>query len=454
MAQVPSKETIEESFHGASTRKVYKTYQNQFVAFCKENKRGLLPEQASAKECTDFFHYLYSNGKSARTIDSAKAALVAFFTTKNITPNQARDAEAKRYVVGLQKYNKLNNLDEVKKAHPLSVFELSAVMNAFAVYHPFVGALYRFMFCGCFLGCFRISEMLNLRWNDVDLGNDENGQYLSVRLRWHKKASVEDDCQIYHLVDEKSYPCLKICGLYSDYLDVLQKSCSQISQDAFVFPHYTMLANGILSCLQEAVQNTPYLPIGISLHSMRRGCNFFRVFEWSDAKTLCEYLVTRSISNEIDPRILLHSGRSQGDAITEKSTQILPFDVDSIATALYEKLEQSLPKPSKAQSTAKRQESIAVFLNQKSIPTARSAKDVWQQWITADPKVELRRPLKDFTKSIILSDRNRYSERQTIALAFSKYQDLAQFEAAYAGYTDSYAKLLHEVRKRKRSNCL
>ncbi|KAF0740125.1 hypothetical protein Ae201684P_016649 [Aphanomyces euteiches] len=178
MAQVPSKETIEESFHGASTRKVYKTYQNQFVAFCKENKRGLLPEQASAKECTDFFHYLYSNGKSARTIDSAKAALVAFFTTKNITPNQARDAEAKRYVVGLQKYNKLNNLDEVKKAHPLSVFELSAVMNAFAVYHPFVGALYRFMFCGCFLGCFRISEMLNLRWNDVDLGNDENGQYL------------------------------------------------------------------------------------------------------------------------------------------------------------------------------------------------------------------------------------------------------------------------------------
>ncbi|KAH9075971.1 hypothetical protein Ae201684P_012461 [Aphanomyces euteiches] len=175
---------------------------------------------------------------------------------------------------------------------------------------------------------------------------------------------------------------------------------------------------------------------------------------WSDAKTLCEYLVTRSISNEIDPRNLLRSGRSQGDAITEKSTQILPFDVDSIATALYEKLEQSLPKPSKAQSTTKRQESIAVFLNQKSIPTARSAKDVWQRWFTADPKVGLRRPLKDFTKSIILSDKKRYSERQTIALAFSKYQNLAQFEAAYAGYTDSYAKLLHEVRKRKRSNCL
>ncbi|CAK4791347.1 unnamed protein product [Aphanomyces euteiches] len=165
---------------------------------------------------------------------------------------------------------------------------------------------------------------------------------------------------------------------------------------------------------------------------------------WSDAKTLCEYLVTRSISNEIDPRNLLRSGRSQGDAITEKSTQILPFDVDSIATALYEKLEQSLPKPSKAQSTTKRQESIAVFLNQKSIPTARSAKDVWQRWFTADPKVGLRRPLKDFTKSIILSDKKRYSERQTIALAFSKYQNLAQFEAAYAGYTDSYAKLLHE----------
>ena len=71
-----------------------------------------------------------------------------------------------------------------------------------------------------------------------------------------------------------------------------------------------------------------------------------------------------------------------------------------------------------------------------------------------DPKIGLHRPLKEFTKQMVHSDRKRYSERQTIALAFNKYQDLAQFEGAYAGYTDSYAKLLHEVRKRKRNNCL
>jgi hypothetical protein len=49
---------------------------------------------------------------------------------KKISPNPARDADTKNYVVGLQKYNKQNNIDEEKKAHPLEVHELSIIINS------------------------------------------------------------------------------------------------------------------------------------------------------------------------------------------------------------------------------------------------------------------------------------------------------------------------------------
>ncbi len=126
--QVPSKETIQGSFHAKNTIRAYKTYQNQFIEFCRQQKNGLNPIEARSSDCTDFFHYLYSNGKKARTIDSAKTALVALFTEKKVSPNPAKDSETKRYVIGLQKYNKQNNIDEEKKAHPLSAFELSTVI--------------------------------------------------------------------------------------------------------------------------------------------------------------------------------------------------------------------------------------------------------------------------------------------------------------------------------------
>ncbi|KAF0703193.1 hypothetical protein AaE_015500, partial [Aphanomyces astaci] len=72
-----SKKTIEDSFLGASTRRTYKTYQMQFETFMRTHKDGVEPHAAGTEECTDFFHFMYSQGKKARTIDQAKSALIA-----------------------------------------------------------------------------------------------------------------------------------------------------------------------------------------------------------------------------------------------------------------------------------------------------------------------------------------------------------------------------------------
>ncbi|ETV74051.1 hypothetical protein H257_11363 [Aphanomyces astaci] len=142
---VPHKAAIQGSFRSKSTLRTYQTYQNQFAKFCKD-VIAIDPAGATPGACTDFFHLLYSLSKTARTVDSAKTALVAYFQALKVDPNPARDVESNQYVV----------------AHPLSVYELSLLVNSLASPHMFVGALYRFLLCASYIGCFRISEMLNL----------------------------------------------------------------------------------------------------------------------------------------------------------------------------------------------------------------------------------------------------------------------------------------------------
>ncbi|RHZ15375.1 hypothetical protein DYB31_006706 [Aphanomyces astaci] len=113
----------------------------QFETFMRTNKQRVEPHAAGTEECTDFFHFMYSQGKKTRTIDQAKSALIAYLNAKGLKPNPAQDASTRRYIVGLQKYNNQNNIDEKKKAHTLTVIELSTLLNALSSSHPFVGTM-------------------------------------------------------------------------------------------------------------------------------------------------------------------------------------------------------------------------------------------------------------------------------------------------------------------------
>ncbi|ETV89929.1 hypothetical protein H310_15229 [Aphanomyces invadans] len=143
MKRTPTKQAIQDAFHGASTRRTYLTYQRQFEAYCARYKSGLNPKAATIEDGTDFLHQLYSLGRKARTEDSAKTALMSYFKESNISPNPAQDTHGKRYVIGLQKFNRQKNVDDEKKAHPLTVHELSTLMNLFANHNPFVAAMFQ-----------------------------------------------------------------------------------------------------------------------------------------------------------------------------------------------------------------------------------------------------------------------------------------------------------------------
>ncbi|KAF0717367.1 Aste57867_2333 [Aphanomyces stellatus] len=483
MDDVPTKETIQASFHGASTKCTYATYQRQFETFFGTANPNKDPSQATTHDCTDFLHHLLR----------AKTAFVSYFKQRKIDPNPAQAVETKQYVVGLQKYNSQHNIDDEKKAHPLTVHKISLLVNSLAQLNTFMAAMLRFLLCACYLGCFRISEMLALKWSDVDLGDSPGGHFVSVHLRWHKKASVEKECQVYNLVDEQAYPCLRVCGFYDEYVNSVRATLMNVTKDSFVFPQVICLNGGSVKVnwakameqkilrkqIYDIVESTPSLSVNISLHSIRRGGCFYRVFEsperkfnfrelmawcrWEDTKTCCEYLVTKSLSDAIDPRRPLqtrHRGPHGVDVdptnVTATANQIAQYI--HVVSNLQGERTISLPTPSSAISSKQSsiankpaqlaQRSMQDFVVPKIVPTARSAKDAWEQWFSGHA------PLKDYTKSMIKSDRKKYSERQTIATAFTKYQTYSHFEQAYAGYTETYSNLLHEVRKRKRENRL
>ncbi|ETV67538.1 hypothetical protein H257_16269 [Aphanomyces astaci] len=374
----------------------------------------------------------------------------------------ALDTAVRHYIVGLPKYNKQNNVDEEKKTHPLTAQELSTVVNALASLHPFLGSMRRFLF----LGCFRMSGVLALRWNDVQIVSDSNGRYLSVRLRRHKKAGVEEDRQVYYF-DESSFPCLLVCGFHDDYTAKLQACCVNLTNTAFVFPNVVMQHNGVpkvewyrgleqanlRKSLGDLVDATPDLPIRISLHSLRRwgrftvcsnqgsAASFSLWCRWMDANTCCKYLVTQSISNDIDPRNLLRTSKFQ------HSTLSACRSVDAVGQASLQEHTVGRHVPTKVRT----QRSMDRYVARKSIPTAHSAREASQQWFVAGPNIGLVCALKDYTKDMIKLDRKKYSERLMLAMAFIKFQTFDQFEAAYTGFTASYARILREVRLRKRS---
>ncbi|KAF0706389.1 hypothetical protein As57867_006745, partial [Aphanomyces stellatus] len=327
--------------------------------------------------------------------------------------------------------------------------------------------------------------------DDVALKNDGDNQFLSIRLRWHKKASVQSECQVYHLIDEKSFPCLRVRGMFSDYLGFVRRASPNLATKSFVFPAYTSETNGtpklnwykhldqnnVRLFVKNFVQKCPDLPTGISLHSMRRGGSFYRVFEspdrrfnfrelmawcrWEDAKTCCEYLITRSLTNEVDPKNLLRVNALPPPYASNMNALSTNDLCDAIVKRLHEMGSPSL-EPGRAQPLmvaipppkSQRQTTLDRFVRHDVIPTARSARDAWTQWFTGDPQVGLFQPLRSFTKDMIRADRRKYSERMTLALAFSKYVSYEMFEAAYDGHTTSFSNTLAEVRKRKREGQL
>ncbi len=364
--------------------------------------------------------------------------------------------------------------------YPLCVGRLSTMMDSLAPMNPFVCNMYRFLLCGCFLGCFRISEMLQLRWNDVSRGCLNDKHYVSIRLRWHKKANVEEECQVYNLVDEPSFLCLKICGIYDDFLASVRLLASKLPDNSYVFPNISNLhsnrivvdwtkhieQNTIRSFLQNLVESNPNLNIGISLHSMRRGGAFYRVFEsphnrfnfrqlmawcrWKDASTCCEYLITRSLSNEVDPRnLLLHSSLS----VSNTSNALDPTVVAELVACKIGSLVNVAP-PARSSPEGMRQTNLQSFVVMKTIPTANDAKEAWNQWYLPNPELGLFRALQDFTSEMRNVNKRRYSERQTLALAFAKYATYEEFEAGYKRFPSSFRKVLDEVRRRKASGKL
>eukprot|EP00834_Sanchytrium_tribonematis_P007684 NODE_736_length_4341_cov_0.251297.p3 type:complete len:162 gc:universal NODE_736_length_4341_cov_0.251297:425-910(+) len=142
---VPSKQDILDHLLAKTSRQTYNTYQKQFIQYCEDIL--INPLEAGTDNITDFFYKLFISGKTARTVDQAKSGLVNFFKSHNILPNPAQMSSVKEYVQSNLKYTKVNNIDEEIVAYPLSVYQLGLLINNLSESHPFIGSMFRFLFC-------------------------------------------------------------------------------------------------------------------------------------------------------------------------------------------------------------------------------------------------------------------------------------------------------------------
>ncbi|KAH9143142.1 hypothetical protein AeRB84_012838 [Aphanomyces euteiches] len=173
---------------------------------------------------------------------------------------------------------------------------------------------------------------------------------------------------------------------------------------------------------------------------------------WEAPKTCCEYLVTKSLRDSIDPENCFKWELVPSPEVQHMS-QNGPMDVAAIVEVVMSTLRADLLHQ-QTKAVSSRQLSIHNFAVPRAIPTAKSGRDAWNQWFTIHPKGGYFCAIMDLPKEDIQRDRRKFSERLTLASAFTKYSSYDDFEAPYEGHTRTYSGLLKEVRKRKRNGCL
>ncbi len=472
-----------------STHSAYNSYIRKFRLYCIEKDYVDLDYDSLTKVIKDFMHTYTVAGYSAYTVDQIKSSLVYCYKILKISPNPAQDDVVKRYVLGLKKITKKTE-EESTKAYPISDKQIQFLLNGLAASHYLVQCYYRLLFCICYLGGFRIGEVLNIRWRDIGIHKSiDNVEYISVRLSWHKKGSVEEESNVYNLYNERGYVFLSVVDFYKQYVAALNQVVGyRMDHVGYVFgllnfnrqTGVPLLAtfnktnqNKVRQFMDKIVENENELPFGLTLHSFRRGGAFFRVFvskyirfdfrqiqswcRWEDSRTMLGYLLDHRLAKDISPQDLLNpinSIENHNINANEIVEQILRAAKDRSSSQVLPYVSNELQNTSnQVRQPVAVQSSLSNFVNVKRVPTACNAKELWVQWYNGDPTKGLYQPLQSAdTRSWPLRDKKDYSPRRIIGKEFDKFQSYEDLELAYVGYSDGFVKFLDEVRRRNRNS--
>jgi hypothetical protein len=140
-------------------------------------------------------------------------------------------------------------------------------MNSFGDLNRFVAAMFRFLFSACFMDCFAWYEMVRRFSLPI-----RSWVICVLAASLAQKASVEKECQIYNLIYEVSFPCLRVFSFsfYQEFLAAIQACMMNVAKDSYVFPDFTPKDDGSVK------------------------------ISWGKP-------ITKSLSDEIDPRNLLQN---------------------------------------------------------------------------------------------------------------------------------------------------
>ncbi len=477
--------------HSNKTLSTYKTYIKQFNQFLVQ-KSSSLETLSFPEKVLEVESFLYSKAVvgTSNAVDQARSSLVYYFNEKSEYDDQnpAKHSSIRKFVLGTRKRKRKFEHEEPEKAYPVGLSEMRELINQLENKHHYIRIYYTFLLILSFIGCFRISEVLALKWKDISLKLNEKGiEYIAVKLVWHKTATIAKDSSVFNLYQiDEPFAIIEIFKLFKNNLQDL--SINNINGQSFIFCNYMFDKHGSLnlsifeSISQQRVREyiadltnmSSALPETINLHSFRRGGSSYRVFEainhfsineicawcrWENPKTLSEYLLTKQLVKGIILTDLLNPIR-KGKSRNSDQNSILDKDIELISEKVVQKLSkcvsfqnlsttkiiQKIPEVSLTQSKL---EGTLVI---SSLPKITSAKYLWDLWFYGDSKVGIMRPLKDFSNDAFQSRKAKqnFSEKRIICLEMEKYESYDSFYTNYKINVDAGFRSLRDIIRNKR----
>ena len=299
-------------------------------------------------------------------------------------PNPAQYAKVKEYSKGYRRRQIVEERIIPEQAYPMTVQYLNIIFKLNTALHPFLHLLYKLSLSLSFLTVFRVSEALDLRWEDVKLKVDNNGrEFLCVRLVWYKSPSTTAKTKVYWLYSEYGVPELDIVQFFIDYSMYFATNRINSAPTEYLFPGFQFKdsTRGDIKLLLKKQFNSnllrqrfvtlaqvdPNISDGLNGHSSRRGGAYYRVFDaantfnmdemaafgrWEDVHSMARYLVTENISSYIDTTTLLNPDRivsKANDGITNRQLN----DLLSKTNDLFSKIEHCTNKTIPSTDVAK-----------------------------------------------------------------------------------------------------
>lgn len=234
----------------ASTIKAYKSFVNGFKAAA--NSQNIDVEVPTEELCQWICGYLDLLGqtRNSQYVTSMRASIADYYRPKygnfveyNMSSQYLKGNPGLHFAI-LEKLKAITTTkvrdhgETQKKSYPLDYNDIVNIQKELVnTMHPFCFLQIQLLIRMVYYGCMRIQSVLDLKWNDVKVGydNELNKKYLEVLINWNKTKDIDIFYRFYDLEHEESLHCVDAYEKYTSHSMFKRMAAVVTSKKEYIF---------------------------------------------------------------------------------------------------------------------------------------------------------------------------------------------------------------------------